>query len=89
MRPWGAHREALITEWKHDHDNDTGDASERAADARHTVDAFLRLVEAGWDTEAARRPHGQHTTVVVHVDVEARAPRCIWVRCSPTPNANT
>ena len=39
----------------------------------NTVDAFLRLVEAGWDTEAARRPHGQHTTVVVHVDVEARA----------------
>ena len=27
------------------------------------------LVEAGWDTEAARRPHGPHTTVVVHVDV--------------------
>ena len=37
------------------------------------LEAFLRLVEAGWDAEAARRPHGQHTTVVVHVDVEARA----------------
>ena len=37
------------------------------------LEAFLRLVEAGWDTEATRRPHGQHTTVVVHVDVEARA----------------
>ncbi len=33
----------------------------------------MRLVEAGWDDEAARRPHGQHTTVVVHVDVEQRA----------------
>ena len=33
----------------------------------------MRLVEAGWDAEAARRPHGQHTTVVVHVDVEERA----------------
>ena len=33
----------------------------------------MRLVEAGWDTEAARRPHGQHTTVVVHVDVKERA----------------
>jgi hypothetical protein len=32
----------------------------------------MRLVEAGWDAEAARRPHGQHTTVVVHVDVEQR-----------------
>jgi len=28
----------------------------------------MRLVEAGWDAEAARRPHGHHTTVVVHVD---------------------
>ena len=37
------------------------------------LEAFLRLVEAGWDAEAARRPHGQHTTVVVHVDIEARA----------------
>ena len=37
-----------------------------------TVDAFMALVEAGWDTEAARRPHGQHTTVVVHLDVEKR-----------------
>ena len=44
----------------------------RAAVAYHP-DAFLRLVEAGWDAEAARRPHGQHTTVVVHVDVEQRA----------------
>ena len=33
----------------------------------------MRLVEAGWDAEAARRPHGQHTTVVVHVDVKERA----------------
>ncbi len=32
----------------------------------------MRLIEAGWDAEAARRPHGQHTTVVVHVDVEQR-----------------
>ena len=33
----------------------------------------MRLVEAGWDAEVARRPHGQHTTVVVHLDVEQRA----------------
>jgi hypothetical protein len=38
-----------------------------------TVEAFMRLVQAGWDDEAAHRPHGQHTTVVVHVDVEQRA----------------
>jgi Domain of unknown function (DUF222)/HNH endonuclease len=35
-------------------------------------EAFMRLVEAGWDADAARRPHGQHTTVVVHVDVKDR-----------------
>ena len=37
-----------------------------------TVDAFTSLVEAGWDADVARRPHGQHTTVVVHLDVENR-----------------
>ena len=33
----------------------------------------MRLVEAGWDAEAARRPHGHHTTVVMHLDVKERA----------------
>jgi len=66
------HREALIAQWKHDHDN--GDhTSQSAPPMPGDLEAFLRLVEAGWDTEAARRPHGQHTTVVVHVDVEQRA----------------
>ena len=37
-----------------------------------TLDAFLRLVEFGWDAEATARPHAQHTTVVVHVDVAER-----------------
>ncbi|BBY37966.1 hypothetical protein MMAN_21000 [Mycobacterium mantenii] len=65
-----SHRDALIAEWKHDH----GDgASDQAPPLPSTGEAFMRLVEAGWDTEAARRPHGHHTTVVVHVDVEQRA----------------
>jgi len=64
-----SHRDALIAEWKHDHD--TG-VSEQAPSFPDTVDAFLRLVEAGWDTDAARRPHAQRTTVVVHVDLETR-----------------
>ncbi|OBJ17958.1 HNH endonuclease signature motif containing protein [Mycobacterium colombiense] len=67
-----SHRDALIAEWKRDHD--TGD---RACDQRPpvpgSVEAFMRLIEVGWDAEAARRPHGQHTTVVVHLDVEQRA----------------
>ena len=66
-----SHRDALIGEWKADHGE-----GERAGDQvpppPGTLEAFLRLVEAGWDAEAARRPHGQHTTVVVHVDVAQR-----------------
>lgn len=65
-----SHLDALITEWKHDHD------SEAESDPRRpmpdTADAFMRLIESGWDAEAARRPHGQRTTVVVHVDVQQR-----------------
>ena len=33
----------------------------------------MTLVLDGIAEVVARRPHGQHTTVVVHVDVEARA----------------
>jgi hypothetical protein len=66
-----SHLDALIGEWKHDHDNGAGAADHRPP-MPGTVDAFLRLVEAGWDAEATRRPHGQHTTVVVHVDVAQR-----------------
>ncbi len=68
-----SHRDALISDWKRDHDSDDdGQVSEQAPPFPDGVDAFMRLIEAGWDAEAARRPHGQHTTVVVHVDVEKR-----------------
>ncbi|MEE2851324.1 MAG: HNH endonuclease signature motif containing protein [Actinomycetota bacterium] len=67
-----SHRDALIAEWKHDHDTGEG-ASDTAPPVPGSAEAFMRLVEAGWDAEAARRPHGQHTTVVVHLDVEQRA----------------
>jgi Domain of unknown function (DUF222)/HNH endonuclease len=65
-----SHRDALIAEWKHDHGER---ASEQRPPLPTTGDALLRLVEAGWDTEATRRPHGQHTTVVVHLDVAQRS----------------
>jgi hypothetical protein len=64
-----SHRDALITEWKRDHENG---AAEQTPPMPNTMDAFMRLIDAGWDTEVARRPHGQRTTVVVHVDVESR-----------------
>jgi hypothetical protein len=72
-----AHRDAQIAEWKRDHGSDDArggddDSSGQAPPFPDTIDAFMGLVEAGWDAEAARRPHGQHTTVVVHLDVEKR-----------------
>ncbi|WP_163650790.1 HNH endonuclease signature motif containing protein [Mycobacterium mantenii] len=67
-----SHRDALIAEWKHDHGEGRGALDQRPP-LPGTAEAFMRLVEAGWDAEAARRPHGQHTTVVVHVDVEQPA----------------
>ncbi len=70
-----SHRDALIAEWKHDRDNrDKGGAraGDHASPLPGTGEAFMRLVAAGWDAEVARRPHGQHTTVVIHVDVKDR-----------------
>ncbi|AFJ37615.1 HNH endonuclease signature motif containing protein [Mycobacterium sp. MOTT36Y] len=67
-----SHRDALIAEWKRDHDNGEHAGAQRPP-LPTTVDAFMRLVEAGWDAEATRRPHGQHTTVVAHLDIERRA----------------
>jgi len=67
-----SHRDALIAQWKHDHGTGAGDPDQRPP-LPNTGDAFMRLVEAGWDADAVRRPHGQHTTVVLHVDVEQRA----------------
>jgi Domain of unknown function (DUF222) len=65
-----SHRDALIGEWKRDREDGPADQSPPFPS---NVEAFIRLVEAGWDAEAARRPHGQHTTVVLHLDVNARA----------------
>jgi hypothetical protein len=67
-----SHQDALIAEWKRDHDN--GDLpSDQRPPLPTTVEAFMRLVEAGWDAEVTRRPHGHHTTVVMHLDVKERA----------------
>jgi len=67
-----SHRDALVNEWKLDREN-TEPAPDTAPPFPGSVEAFMRLVEAGWDAEAVRRPHGQHTTVVAHVDVDKRA----------------
>jgi hypothetical protein len=71
-----SHHDGLIAEWKHDHDNRDHDNRDGASDngppLPTNAEAFMRLVEAGWDAEVAARPHGQHTTVVMHLDVEQR-----------------
>jgi Domain of unknown function (DUF222)/HNH endonuclease len=64
-----SHQDALVAAWKRDH----AEGSDQAPPFPVAVDGFMSLVEAGWDAEVTRRPHGQHTTVVVHVDVDQPA----------------
>jgi hypothetical protein len=66
-----AHLDAAIAQYKRDHDDDGLPAQQRPPFPTKG-EAFMRLVTTGWDADAARRPHGQHTTVVVHLDVKDR-----------------
>ncbi len=66
-----SHRDALFAEWKRDH-GEEAEASDQRPPLPNNVDAFMRLLDAGWDAEAARRPNGHRTTVVVHLDVKER-----------------
>jgi len=66
------HHDALIADWKRDRDA-TGQQPSDVSPAFPTlVDGFMSVVEASWDAEATRRPHGARTTVVMHVDVKDR-----------------
>jgi hypothetical protein len=68
-----SHQDGLIAQWQRDHSPDP-DVPGGSGVGRPPLpgggEAFMALVDAGWDVDAARRPHGQHTTVVVHVDVK-------------------
>jgi hypothetical protein len=64
-----SHLDALIADWKRDHDTAPSD---NAPPLPNTTDAFMSLIEAGWDTDVARRPHAQRTTTVVHLDLDKR-----------------
>ncbi|KUH82328.1 HNH endonuclease signature motif containing protein [Mycobacterium sp. GA-0227b] len=77
-----SHREALISEHTGEYGPDTpGQEHERRAQREAQclqpfptlTDAFLRMVESAWDADVVRRPHGQHTSVIVHLDVDKRA----------------
>lgn len=73
-----SHRDGLIADWRRDHGEDDRDTDGDRGEGIQTrpfpdnVDAFMSLIEAGWDTEVARRPHGQHTAVAVHLDIKDR-----------------
>jgi hypothetical protein len=64
-----SHLDALVADWSPAR-GPTGRAPDVHPPMPTQIDAFLSLVQTGWDTEVHRRPHGQRTTVVVHVDVE-------------------
>ena len=80
-----SHKDALVADWRRDHDPDhvTRDGvddddgpdtpPEQAPPFPNTTDAFMSLVEAGWDTDVAARPHGARTTVIAHLDLERHA----------------
>jgi hypothetical protein len=61
-----SHHDALIADYQRDH---TDSDPEQRPPIPTTKDAFMALVEAGWDADVARRPHSQHSTVVVHLDI--------------------
>ncbi len=66
-----SHLDALVAQWRRDH-GDRDPASQTAPPFPTVADAFVRLVEHGWDADAVARPHGHRTTVIVHLDVEAK-----------------
>ncbi len=64
-----SHQDALVAEWKRAHADEVSDSTPaHAPPFPNAVDGFMSLVQAGWDADASARPHGQRTTVVVHVD---------------------
>jgi Domain of unknown function (DUF222)/HNH endonuclease len=66
-----SHLDAAIAEWKRAH-VDGGLPAEHRPPFPTKGEAFMRLVESSWDADAARRPHGQRATVVVHLDLTER-----------------
>ena len=80
-----SHKDGLIADWKRDRetedrrdialgevDPDVALPADPAPPFPTNADAFMSLIEAGWDTETAARPHGAHTTVIAHYDVGSK-----------------
>ncbi|MGW0160443.1 DUF222 domain-containing protein [Mycobacterium sp. NPDC003323] len=81
-----SHKDALVADWTRDREAqqvreaatdrvevDTGLPADPAAPFPDNVDAFMSVIEAGWDADVAARPHGARTTVVVHYDADKRS----------------
>ncbi|ORB64723.1 HNH endonuclease signature motif containing protein [Mycolicibacterium tusciae] len=64
-----SHLDAAIAQYKRDHDDNSLKPQHRPPFPTKGA-AFMSLVESGADADAARRPHSQRTTVVVHLDVK-------------------
>ncbi|MDR7291386.1 hypothetical protein J2S38_004449 [Mycolicibacterium senegalense] len=88
-----SHHDAVIADWKRDHDTDGEPASDQAPPFPNLVDVFMSLVEAGWTSRryAARTgstllwPYMSTWTKTV----TNQSPQCIWGRCSPRTNDAT
>jgi hypothetical protein len=63
-----SHLDAAIAEWKRAHED--GLRPEHRPALPTKGEAFMSLVECGWDADAAARPHSQRTTVIAHLDVK-------------------
>ena len=90
MPRWQSHHDALIAEWKRDHDGDAARSAISAPplpSARST--AFMRLVDAGWDTEAAAAPTGSAPPSWCTSTSRSRIAALHLGRCCPTPTADT
>jgi aryl carrier-like protein len=70
-----SHLDALVNEWKRAQKEREGRRSqdETVPPFPTLADAFLRLLEHGWDADVTARPHAHRTTVVLHVDIESKA----------------
>jgi len=68
-----SHLDALVHAWKAAHgDGKRLNDDVTVAPFPTLADAFVRLLEHGWDADATARPHGHRTTVVLHVDLDRR-----------------
>lgn len=65
-----SHLDALVNEWRR-LKKEAGDDAELPPFPT-VADAFVRMCQHSLDAEAHLRPHGHRTTVVMHLDVEAK-----------------